>query len=93
MILAAASQQQCKVHDLGIVHDNEQDIERVLENAISSGVDIIITSGGVSMGDRDFVKPLLGKKGKIYFDKVMMSPQYAMPSRHFMHLLFLILYE
>ncbi|KAI5667091.1 hypothetical protein M9H77_16944 [Catharanthus roseus] len=74
MILAAASQQQCKVHDLGIVHDNEQDIERVLENAISSGVDIIITSGGVSMGDRDFVKPLLGKKGKIYFDKVCMKP-------------------
>lgn len=73
MILAAASQQKCQVLDLGIVRDSEQDIERVLENAVSSGVDILITSGGVSMGDRDFVKPLFRKRGKIYFDKVLMS--------------------
>lgn len=73
MLLAATSKQECQVLDLGIVRDSEQDIEKVLEDAVSSGVDILITSGGVSMGDRDFVKPLLGKRGRIYFDKVLMA--------------------
>lgn len=71
MVLAAALEQQCKVFDLGIAHDDKAEIERALESAVSSGVDLIITSGGVSMGDRDYVKPLLRKKGKMYFDKVM----------------------
>lgn len=73
MLLAATSKQECQVLDLGIVRDSEQDIEKVLEDAVSYGVDILITSGGVSMGDRDFVKPLLGKRGRIYFDKVLMA--------------------
>ncbi|CAI9105833.1 OLC1v1004851C1 [Oldenlandia corymbosa var. corymbosa] len=74
MLLAAALQQHCKVLDLGIARDDMVEIERVLESAVSAGVDIIITSGGVSMGDRDYVKPLLEKKGKIHFDKVQMKP-------------------
>ncbi|KAL3518670.1 hypothetical protein ACH5RR_021259 [Cinchona calisaya] len=74
MVLAAASQQLCKVLDLGIARDDKEEIERALESAVSAGVDIIITSGGVSMGDRDYVKPLLQKRGKIYFDKVNMKP-------------------
>ncbi|KAL6978017.1 calnexin Cnx1, partial [Sarracenia purpurea var. burkii] len=74
MILAAAAQQKCKVVDLGIVRDDEEKIERILDSAFSAGVDILITSGGVSMGDRDFVKPLLEKRGKVYFHKVRMKP-------------------
>lgn len=70
MLLAAALQQQCKVVDLGIARDDEEIIERVLDGAFSAGIDILLTSGGVSMGDRDFVKPLLQKRGKVYFDKV-----------------------
>lgn len=70
MLLAAAVQQQCKFVDLGIASDDEETIERVLDSAFSSGIDILLTSGGVSMGDRDFVKPLLHKRGKVYFDKV-----------------------
>ncbi|KAA8544413.1 hypothetical protein F0562_022425 [Nyssa sinensis] len=74
MILAAATQQQCKVLDLGIACDDEEKIERILDSAFSAGIDILLTSGGVSMGDRDFVKPLLGKRGKVYFHKVCMKP-------------------
>ncbi|KAE9462407.1 hypothetical protein C3L33_05684, partial [Rhododendron williamsianum] len=74
MLLAAAAQQQCKVVDLGIASDDEETIERVLDGAISSGIDILLTSGGVSMGDRDYIKPLLHKRGKVYFDKVRMKP-------------------
>lgn len=70
MILAAAKQQHCKVLDLGIARDDQEELERVMDTAFSSGVDILLTSGGVSMGDRDFVKPLLGKRGTVYFSKV-----------------------
>jgi len=70
MLVAAVMQQQCKVVDLGIVRDDRKELEKVLDEAVSSGVDIILTSGGVSMGDRDFVKPLLEEKGKVYFSKV-----------------------
>ncbi|KAF3454018.1 hypothetical protein FNV43_RR04461 [Rhamnella rubrinervis] len=74
MILAAAEQQHCKVLDLGIVRDDQEELERVMDTAFSSGVDILLTSGGVSMGDKDFVKPLLGKRGTVYFSKVSMKP-------------------
>lgn len=70
MILAAAKQQHCKVLDLGIARDDREELERVMDTAFSSGVDILLTSGGVSMGDRDFVKPVLGKRGTVYFSKV-----------------------
>ncbi|KAL6499687.1 calnexin Cnx1 [Orobanche gracilis] len=62
MIAAAAGQQQCDVLDLGIAHDDEQEIERIFDKAFSSGIDILLTSGGVSVGDRDFLKPLLEKR-------------------------------
>lgn len=74
MLLAAAIHQQCKVLDLGIVRDDEKEIQRVFDQAFSSGIDILLTSGGVSMGDRDYVKPLLEKRGKVYFHKVFMKP-------------------
>ena len=70
MILAAAIQQQCKVVDLGIVRDDEGKLEKIMDAADSAGIDILLTSGGVSMGDKDFVKPLLRKRGTVYFSKV-----------------------
>ncbi|XP_031401341.1 molybdopterin biosynthesis protein CNX1 [Punica granatum] len=74
MLLAAAMQQHCRVVDLGIVQDNEEEIERILQTVSSSGIDILLTSGGVSMGDRDFIKPLLKKRGRVHFTKVCMKP-------------------
>lgn len=70
MLLAAAVQHQCKVIDLGIARDDECELEKILEDAFSAGVNILLTSGGVSMGDRDYVKPLLAKKGVVYFNAV-----------------------
>ncbi|KAI9194185.1 hypothetical protein LWI28_003800 [Acer negundo] len=74
MILAAALQQHCKVLDLGIARDDEEELEKILNNTFSAGIDILLTFGGVSMGDKDFVKPLLEKSGTVYFDKVCMKP-------------------
>uniref|UniRef100_A0A0A0M2F9 Molybdopterin biosynthesis protein CNX1 n=1 Tax=Cucumis sativus TaxID=3659 RepID=A0A0A0M2F9_CUCSA len=74
MLLAAAVQHQCKIIDLGIARDDEGELEKILENAFSAGANILLTSGGVSMGDRDYVKPLLAKKGVVYFNAVFMRP-------------------
>ncbi|PKA56689.1 Molybdopterin biosynthesis protein CNX1 [Apostasia shenzhenica] len=74
MLLAAAVQQHCKVVDLGISGDNEDNINKMLDAAIDSGVDVILTSGGVSMGDKDLVKPILHKKGTVHFEKIFMKP-------------------
>ncbi|KAL8201785.1 hypothetical protein R6Q57_010932 [Mikania cordata] len=74
MIVAAAIQHKCKVVDLGIARDDEDEIRAVLDKALSSDIDILLTSGGVSMGDRDFVKPFLQNRGKVYFDKITMRP-------------------
>lgn len=71
MLLAAAAQHQCKVLDLGIAKDNEDVQGRILDNAFASGINILLTSGGVSMGDKDFIRPLLEKRGKVHFNKVM----------------------
>lgn len=70
MLLAAATQQKCKTVDLGICRDEEESLYNVFDKAFSSNIDILITSGGVSMGDKDFVKPCIAKRGTIYFEKV-----------------------
>ena len=70
MLLIAAIQQKCKVVDLGIRKDTEGNLVEHMDAALCSDADIILTSGGVSMGDRDLVKPCLAKVCKIHFEKV-----------------------
>lgn len=90
MLLASSVQQQCKIVDLGIAPDNEEDLDKALSDAISSGIDILLTSGGVSMGDRDFVKPILERKGTVHFNKVHKNGLfqyaliYAVSTSHFL---------
>ncbi|CAL9000586.1 unnamed protein product [Prunus brigantina] len=74
MILAASVQHHCKVLDLGIARDDEEELENIMNTVISSGVDILLTSGGVSMGDKDYVKLLFRKRGTVHFSKVWMKP-------------------
>ncbi|KAF2071227.1 hypothetical protein CYY_007461 [Polysphondylium violaceum] len=61
------------IHLHGIVKDKVEDLERVFKDAAARS-DIIITSGGVSMGQLDLVKPLLEKMGKLQFGRVNMKP-------------------
>lgn len=59
--------------NLGIAKDQSEDIEAKLGEA--SGCDLILTSGGVSMGDYDLVKSVLAKMGTdIKFWKVAIRP-------------------
>lgn len=74
MLLAAANEQHCEIVDLGIAPDDDASLQRILDTAFDSEIDILLTSGGVSMGDRDFVKPCLRKRGTIHFERVNMKP-------------------
>ena len=58
---------------LGVVRDDAPLLERtILENL--ERVDLFVTSGGVSVGDYDMVKGVLGKLGEMNFWKVAMRP-------------------
>ena len=57
---------------LGIAHDRAEEIRAKLEAA--RGADLILTSGGVSVGDYDLVKQILGEQGDIQFWRVRMRP-------------------
>lgn len=57
---------------IGIASDNAGDIESKIREALSS--DMLLTSGGVSMGDYDLVKEVLAEQGDISFWKVRMKP-------------------
>ncbi|RLE36641.1 molybdopterin molybdenumtransferase MoeA [Candidatus Acetothermia bacterium] len=59
---------------LGIARDREEEIAERLRAGISQGVDLIIVSGGVSVGDFDVVKRVLAAEGRIEFWRVRMKP-------------------
>lgn len=59
--------------DLGVIRDDEQAIEHAFNHAAEIA-DAVITSGGVSVGEADFVKLTLEKIGKVDFWKVAMKP-------------------
>lgn len=58
----------------GIINDSASEIENIIKNAIEDN-DICIITGGVSMGDYDFVAPAIKKTGlKVHFDSVAAQP-------------------
>ncbi|TCS74037.1 molybdopterin molybdotransferase [Sulfuritortus calidifontis] len=63
----------CEVHDLGIVADNLDATVNALEQA-SRHADVVITSGGVSVGEEDHVKAAVERLGRIEMWKVAMKP-------------------
>jgi molybdopterin molybdotransferase len=62
-----------EVLDMGVVRDDPQLLEQALIEA-SSSADVILTSGGVSVGEADFMKQLLEKLGQVVFWKIAMKP-------------------
>ncbi len=59
--------------DMGVVRDDPVILERAFRDAAGIA-DVVITSGGVSVGEADFVKTLLGKLGEVVFWKIAMKP-------------------
>jgi len=63
----------CDVRDYGIVPDSLDATRAVLRKA-ASDCDILVTSGGVSVGDADFVKPAVEAEGSLLMWKISMKP-------------------
>ncbi len=73
MLLAAIHAAGGEPVDLGISGDTQEALElRVLRGLMQA--DILLTSGGVSMGDLDLVKPLLEHAGTVHYGRVRMKP-------------------
>lgn len=69
-LLAASG---CAVRSFGVVADDEAVLEKVLGEAAAS-CDAIVTSGGVSMGDYDVVKAVLGRVAEMNWMQVSIKP-------------------
>ena len=63
----------CEIVDLGIVPDTLEATLDVLEQAASSA-DLVITSGGVSVGEEDYVRIALQKLGELTMWRIAMKP-------------------
>ena len=61
-----------EIIDMGVVRDDPDALERAF--VLASKHDAIITTGGVSVGEADFVKQLMGKLGEVLFWKIAMRP-------------------
>ncbi|MBI4206132.1 MAG: molybdopterin molybdotransferase MoeA [Betaproteobacteria bacterium] len=63
----------CEVIDMGVVRDDPKLLEAAFSEAAGIA-DVVITSGGVSVGEADFVKDLLNQLGEVVFWKIAMKP-------------------
>ena len=62
-----------EITDLGVIGDERDAIAQVFSDA-AARADVVITSGGVSVGEADFVKEILEQQGTVHFWKVAMKP-------------------
>lgn len=72
-LLAAASWAGADVVWSGHARDDKQELRSVITEALQQA-HVLLTSGGVSMGRRDLVKPLLEEMGRVHFGRVAQKP-------------------
>ncbi len=73
MLAGMLDEAGCDVVDLGIVRDDEAELEAALREA-AARCDAIVTSGGVSMGDYDIVKAVLGRIAEMHWMQIAIKP-------------------
>jgi len=74
LLTALLQEQGADVYPIGIVKDQQQSLVKHIQSAFEKA-DIVITSGGVSVGDYDFVQSALEQIGaQILFQSVAMKP-------------------
>lgn len=72
-LFAMLKHQHCRVTDLGVVRDDPAMLRKILLQAALDH-DVLISSGGVSVGEADYVRQVLSESGNIAFWKVAMKP-------------------
>lgn len=73
MLRGMLAETGCDVLDLGVVRDDEDELERVLRDAVER-CDAVVSSGGVSMGDYDVVKAVLGRIADMHWMQIAIKP-------------------
>ncbi|MEW6559668.1 MAG: gephyrin-like molybdotransferase Glp [Pseudomonadota bacterium] len=63
----------CEVIDLGVVADEPQALQAALRTATECA-DVVITSGGVSVGEADYLRSTLSSMGEVAFWRIAMRP-------------------
>jgi molybdopterin molybdotransferase len=72
-LLAALREAGAEVKLLGIGPDEAEPLKRLVLEALS-GADVLVTSGGVSVGTHDLIKPLLESLGDVHVGRVKLKP-------------------
>lgn len=72
-LFAMLKRLDAEVIDMGVVTDNPNALRQTLSQAAKEA-DVVITSGGVSVGEADYVKQLLDELGTVNFWKIAMKP-------------------
>ncbi|MBB6173544.1 molybdopterin molybdotransferase [Nocardiopsis mwathae] len=73
MLTAAAQDAGCTAYRHGFIGDDPATVLDTLDDVLLQA-DIILTTGGVSMGAYDVVKEVLSRSGTVTFDRVAMQP-------------------
>lgn len=63
----------CEIIDMGVVRDEPEALESAFRSAADCA-DVILTSGGVSVGEADFIKTLVNRLGRVDFWKIDIKP-------------------
>jgi molybdopterin molybdotransferase len=63
----------CELLDLGVVADRPDALEEAFREA-AQAADVIITSGGVSVGEADFIREMMARMGEVAFWKLAIKP-------------------
>jgi molybdopterin molybdotransferase len=72
-LMAAIQAAGCEARSLGIARDDQALQRRKIMDGLTQA-DVLITSGGVSMGTKDFIKPLLTEIGTVHFGRIAFKP-------------------
>jgi molybdopterin molybdotransferase len=74
-LASMASAEGAEIHDLGIANDRVEDITQAIKRARDWGADILVTSGGASVGEHDLVQRALAAEGlDLSFWRVALRP-------------------
>ncbi|MDQ7731188.1 molybdopterin molybdotransferase MoeA [Halomonas sp. SpR1] len=73
MLNVLLAQAQCDVLDLGVIADSPHSLHQAFEHA-QAVADVVVCSGGVSVGEEDHVRPVIEQRGGLHFHGVAMKP-------------------
>ena len=72
-LFAALQEAGAEVHNVGIAPDDPAELRRLVTDMLDEA-DVLVTSGGVSVGTHDLVKPLLESLGTVHVGRVKLKP-------------------